>query len=48
MENLLIFVGILLFVYVGYKLWNSKKRNPSNPNMISPGVKDELDQTDKR
>lgn len=48
MENLLIFVGILLFVYVGYKLWNSKKRNPTDPNFIDPGVKDDMDIKDKR
>lgn len=43
MENILIFLGMAVIGYVGFKLWKSKKRNPTDPNFVDPGVKDDID-----
>lgn len=46
-ENVVIFLVLVGVGYGAYKLWKSKKRNPTDPNFVDPGVS-EVDSKDKR
>lgn len=46
-ENVVIFLVLVGVGYGAYKLWKSKKRNPTDPNFVDPGPV-EVDPRDKR
>ena len=47
-QNVVIFLILVGIGYGAYKLWKSKKRNPTDPNFVAPPVQDDMDPRDKR
>ncbi len=45
-ENVVIFLVLVGVGYGAYKLWKSKKRNPTDPNFVNPVVRDDLNPTE--